>query len=392
MPILKSSSALWHPRLLTYEQIQEAWGSNTGRLYNFLGLKLDRSTRGICCPFCNSGTGDRGTGMSEYDAPNGYVRLKCFASNCEVNLSPFDLVMRLHPDAYDFPSAMDLLSDLYAPETSEYDSKLQRCTIRSRNPMQKLIPEEIVPVHADSIKARQSCPLWQHRLASLLRLPVSVFNRPDIGKSFEISPTGVSDAHDNDCGHMVTYNLVDGIPQCLKVRYTPGLYCSKGIMHYYDPKRASFIRIALHNTDAHHDFRMAGPSGQVCFGHDFIRDAELVVIVEGQSDVLATVAAFQACGKHSYTAIGRDSSGHVLKDIDLSVLAGKRVIYASDFDTIGSDIDRQNYALLENAGCSIQRWSAPSADAKDPRAVYINAGPGELVNSLLSAPSLSSLK
>lgn len=390
MPILKSTSALWHPRLLSFEEIQKAWDSKPSRLINFLGMKKDRSGKGICCPFCNSGSGDHGTGMRYYHAPNTkYRRLKCFASKCEVNMSPFDLVMRLHPDAYDFQSAMDLLSDLYAPATSKFDDEVESCICGSGKPKQRVIQASVLPTYRTSIEGRQACPKWQQRLAEALGLPVSVFDRPDIGKSFWVKPDGSCDVLIDTCGDMVTYNLVDGVPCSVKVRHTPGLN-TYGFIHWYTEYNGHFFPHTLHRTNPHHEFRMSGPSGYVCFGHDYIHDAELVVIVEGQSDVLATVAAFQACGKHSYTAIGRDSSGHVLKDIDLSVLAGKRVIYASDFDTIGSDIDQQNYALLAEAQCSVQCWSAPAADAKDPRAVYINAGPGELVNSLLSSPSLSS--
>lgn len=134
---------------------------------------------------------------------------------------------------------------------------------------------------------------------------------------------------------------------------------------------------------------MAGRSGQLCFGHDFIKDAELVVIVEGQSDVLAVTAAFQQMGLHDHTAIGRDSSSHKLQVKDLDALYGKTVIYAEDFDTIGSPINKKNLEALYQYRCTPQVWSAPSAEVKDPRAFLLTYGAETLVESLLSAPSFT---
>lgn len=132
---------------------------------------------------------------------------------------------------------------------------------------------------------------------------------------------------------------------------------------------------------------MAGRSGQLCFGHDFIKDAELVVIVEGQSDVLAVTAAFQQMGLHDHTAIGRDSSGHKLQVKDLSALCGKTVIYAEDFDTIGGPINKNNLDGLCQYCSKTLVWSAPSAEIKDPRDFFLTYGAAALVESLLSAPS-----
>lgn len=392
MAIVDSIKRLTPIPLMTKQAIRNAWSNNPERLFNFLGMQSDRSGTGILCPYCGSGSGDRGTGMQFHYTEHRNLRMKCFACNCEKNVDAFNLVMDFHDEAPGFEDAHRILSELYATEESEYDSDIPRCnprrTYRTYNITQSAFNEQILPIYHRSIQARRACSQWLQRLADTMRLPVSVFNRPDIGKAFYKNHTGYSDELNEDCGDLVTYTLCDGKPIAAKVRYTPGLNSYDGFMLYYDPNRADFYPSSLKNPDTHHDFRMAGQSGRVCFGHDYIRDAESVIIVEGQSDVLATVAAFQSCGMHSYTAIGRDNGGHILTDIDLSALAGKRVIYASDYDTIDSDKDKQNCALLANAGCSVQRWAAPSAAVKDTRAVYISDGPDVLVDSLLTAPSL----
>lgn len=395
MAIIKSIKLLTRTPLMSKQEIRSAWTYNPDRLINLLGMKADRSGKGILCPYCKSGSGDRGTGMQYHYTKNGNLRLKCFAWGCEKNVDAFTLVMDFHDEVPSFDDAHKILSELYAPEESEFDSDIPRCnprrTYRTHNITQPAFSEQILPSYHRSIQARLACPQWLQRLANAMGLPASVFNRPDIGKAFYKNHMGYSDESNEDCGDLVTYTLCDGKPIAAKVRYTPGLNSYKTFMLYFDSERAGFYQSSLINPYAHHDFRMAGQSGRVCFGHDYINDSELIVIGEGQSDVLAAVAAFQACGMHSYTAIGRDNGGHILSDIDLSALAGKRVIYASDYDTIGSDKDKQNYALLRKAGCYVQCWHAPSATAKDLRAVYISEGPDMLAKSLLSSPSLFSL-
>lgn len=390
MAFLKSMTQAMSVALTTVEDIQKAWSENPDRLINFLQLQSDRRGTGVRCPYCGSGSGEHGTGMQYYKAPKtGYMRLKCFASNCDANKDPFDLVMELNEDTPDFCSAKQLLAELYIQETSKLDDYVPCCEPRAKLCAPTLDPEQLLPVYNRSIDARKACPAWQARVAALMGLPASALDRPDIGKAYLTFADGSTDAYDETAGDLVTYNLVDGMPLSLKVRYTPLLNTYQGFMLFYNTETNAFGQAKLSSPATNHAFRMAGRSGQLCFGHDFIKDAELVVIVEGQSDVLAVTAAFQQMGLHDHTAIGRDSSSHKLQVKDLDALYGKTVIYAEDFDTIGSPINKKNLEALYQYRCTPQVWSAPSAEVKDPRAFLLTYGAETLVESLLSAPSFT---
>ena len=387
MAFIKSMTHAARVALTSVEDIQKAWSNNPDRLINFLQLQSDISGRGIRCPYCGSGSGDHGTGMQYYDAfSTGYKRLKCFASNCEANKDPFELVMDLNEDTPDFLSAKQLLAELYLTETSELDDYVPCCAYQSRHIVHTLDPEQLLPVYEQSVKARKACPAWQARVAALMGLPASALDRPDIGKAYLTFADGSTDAYDETAGDLVTYNLLNGQPQSLKVRYTPQLNSNQDFMLFFNTETKTFGQVKLSSPATTHAFRMAGRSGQLCFGHDFIEDSELVVIVEGQSDVLAVTAAFQQMGLHNHIAIGRDSSGHKLQVKDLSALYGKPVIYAEDFDTIGGPINTKNLEALHQYRCVTQVWSAPSKEIKDPRDFFLTYGAEALVKSLLSAP------
>ena len=369
MAFLKSMSQAMSVALTTVEDIQKAWSENPDRLINFLQLHADRRGTGVRCPYCGSGSGEHGTGMQYYKAPKtGYMRLKCFASNCDANKDPFDLVMELNEDTPDFCSAKQLLAELYIQETSKLDDYVPCCEPRAKLCAPTLEPEQLLPVYNRSIDARKACPAWQARVAALMGLPTSALDRPDIGKAYLTFADGSTDAYDETAGDLVTYNLVDGMPCSLKVRYTPLLNTYQGFMLFYNTETNAFGQAKLSSPATNHAFRMAGRSGQLCFGHDFIKDAELVVIVEGQSDVLAVTAAF-------------------LQVKDLSALCGKTVIYAEDFDTIGGPINKNNLDGLCQYCSKTLVWSAPSAEIKDPRDFFLTYGAAALVESLLSAPS-----
>lgn len=388
MAFVKSMTQTMSVALTTVEDIQKAWSMNPKRLLNFLQLQGDRSGRGYLCPYCGSGSGEHGTGMSLYTSPNtGYKRLKCHASTCEANKDPFDLVMELNEATPDFCSAKQLLANLYIQETSDLDAVIARCQPQSRQIAQVLDPNQLIRVHNKSIEAREACPAWQARVAALMGLPASALDRPDIGKAYLTFADGSTDAYDETAGDLVTFNLVDEMPRSLKVRYTPNLNTYQGFMLYFNTETQTFGKSTLSSPASKHAFRMAGRSGQLCFGHDFIKDAELVVIVEGQSDALAVTAAFQQLGLHDHAAIGRDSSGHKLQKKELFDLYGKCVVYTEDFDTIGSDINKKNLENLWQHFCAPLVWSAPSAEIKDPRDFFLTYGAAALVESLLSAPS-----
>lgn len=385
MSLIPSTRLLTRFVITTKDDILKAWTENPGRLINFLGLMKDRSGRGICCPYCGSGSGSNGTGMHLYHTEKThYARLKCFASNCEANKDPFDLVRDFFVPGGNFTTCMNVLAELYYPLDSEFDSDVPFCIQRRTIYSRSLDPAQLMPVYTRSIEARKACPEWQQRIASLMGLPVSAFNRPDIGKAYLVDAQGNSDAFAPTCGDLVTYNLLNGCPIAVKVRHTPGLNSYHDSMLYY--KEGAFGKTSLSDPLALRGFRMSGKSGHICFGHDSIKDAELVVIVEGQSDVLAVVAAFQELGLTSYTAIGRDSSGHRLRGVDLNALFGKRIIYAKDYDDVDSAISRENTQNLYFYKCEVRVWSAPSASIKDARAYYIKHGAKALVESLLAAP------
>lgn len=357
------------------EFVEARFKDNSIRLLTYLGIKPAQYGT-FCCDKCTSGTGTKRTGMYPHHNKKGQLRFHCFV--CDNSFRPVEAVMRKHPNMK-FRAAVEFLYKFYLPEYDpEYDRELPMASCRFHSFVSRPLEQNdrLIATYAESVSYRMECPSWQQAVADALGLPFDALSRPDIGKAF-VADSGRSP----DAGDLVTYNLVNKIPHALKVRHIPGIGDSR-FVHMLDTNENVF---RYTYNDGSRAFRMAGPSGAVCFGHDFVtQDIATVVITEGQSDVLAVCAAAAALGKTDLTAIGRDSASHVLQPIDLDVLAGKRIIYCEDDDIAGRRKTQENIALLESRGCTVFTWS-PSADGcKDARDVYRNLGPHALITSLLN--------
>lgn len=361
--------------------VMEKWKKNPHRLINALGMKSDLSGRGVLCPYCGSGAGSNGTGMHYYTSAKGNLRLKCFA--CDKNVSPVDLVMHalnLNDDQYD--TALAHMEKLYADAAAsalddEPDAPIFAPRVRNAAPLRA--DAELMNTYRAAVASRESCPQWQQKVADQLGLPFAALNRPDLGNTDAAAP---------DRGDLAMFNLLDGTPRAVKVRQVA---VGTTAMTTLNPRTNTFMPTILLHPSEGHAFRMAGASGQLCFGHDTISDqTAVVVIVEGQSDVLAVCSAAQQEELYpTVTCIGRDSSSHILTEPDLAAVAGKTVVYAEDHDTHGSLVNQKNIDLLRERGCRVRLWTAP-ADHKDPRAFYLGHGAAALLSSLLNAPEINS--
>ena len=355
--------------------VMDKWDKNPYRLLNALGIKEDGCGQGIVCPYCGSGSHSHGTGPTAYNAEsNGELRFKCHA--CGENMSPIDLVIYTrHLQPEDIVSAIQYMEEIYEPEVSELDTYLKGIYYRYSRGYQMLLDDLNVDyVVARTVQARKACPAWQERVAKLLGLPAWALDRPDVGKS----SNSESDWADPDFGHLVMFNLEDGHAVAAKVRKVSHRFP----MVCLNASTGMFDRL-LKYEDGCHVFRMTGSSGRVCFGHDYVTPGiATVVVVEGQSDVLAVSAALKECGCDTEAVcIGRDASSHILKETDLKVLAGRQVVYVEDNDDAGKQYTAQNVRLLQEGDCSVKVWSAPDG-YKDPREYYIQNGAAALVNAL----------
>lgn len=357
------------------QAVMAKWDKNPNRLLNALGIERDACGQGIVCPHCKSGTRCHGTGPTAYPAEsNGELRFKCHA--CGENMSPIDLVITLrHLQQEDIVAALEYMEQLYEPVVSEHDGDLEGSIFRSmRSYLQSRNVFNVDHVVEQSVQARKACPVWQERVARELGIPVWALDRPDVGKSY----ASQEDWGDPNLGHLVTYNLMGGHAVAAKVRKV----ASKSPMVFLDATSGLFIHSSCSWGDGH-AFRMAGKSGKVCFGHDYVTPGiATVVVVEGQSDVLAVSAALKECGCDAESVcIGRDNAYHSLMETDLKALAGKKVVYVEDNDDVGKDCTAQNVRLLQEVDCSVKVWSAPDG-YKDPREYYIQNGAAALVNAL----------
>lgn len=367
----------------------EAWNNDPDTLLAYLGMKSDGCGLGYVCPYCGSGSGIHGTGMSIYASGKGNFRLKCFA--CDANKSPRDLIIDLkeiEPDSERFRHADRIMIEVYSDADTEPAARprISRAILpryRSKTGNILYCDNTLMDTLEQSVMYRQACREWQQKLADKLGLPFSALNRPDLGKTFVRAYGLPPDGPDPRCGDLAMYNLLDGVPVAVKVRHVSG----RDTMTALDPASNRFYTTHLLSSPDKHAFRMTGPSGQVCFGHDTVTEGiSTVIIVEGQSDVLAVCAALEEMAlMQDFTCIGRDSSNHILQEVDLAVLAGKRIIYVEDHDTHGNHINEKNIALLTERGCRVSCWTAP-AEQKDSRAYYIRHGAAALVYELLSAP------
>lgn len=371
--LISRHNSLTHDRL---EFVEAHFKENPVRLLTYLNIKPAKQGT-FCCDKCTSGTGFKGTGLFPHLNQKGQLRYHCF--NCENSLRPVEALMRKHPDMT-FQDALRFLYNFYLPEDDPmHDKELPEagCIYRSIIAPPLEHDERLIATYAESVSYRKDCPSWQQAVADNLGLPFDALSRPDVGKAF-IDGEGRTP----DLGDLVTFNLVNRVPHSLKVRHIPGIGHDK-FMHMLNSNENVFRYSRIYGDER--TFRMAGPSGAVCFGHDFVTpNIATVVITEGQSDVLAVCAAAAALGQSHLTAIGRDSASHVLQPIDLDVLAGKRIIYCEDDDIAGRRKTQENIALLESRGCTVSTWSPTADGCKDARDAYCNLGPHALITSLLN--------
>ena len=356
------------------QAVMAKWNNNPNRLLNALGIKEDACGLGIVCPHCGSGSHSHGTGPTAYPAEsNGELRFKCHA--CGENMSPIDLVIYTrHMPPEDIVSAIQYMEEIYEPEFSELDGELEDIRFRYRRDRQTSKDDLNVDyVVARTVQARKACPAWQEHVAQLLHVPAWALDRPDVGKSSDSE----SDWADPNFGHLVTFNLEGGHAVAAKVRKVSHRFP----MVRLNAATGQFDRL-LHCNVVSHVFRMTGSFGRICFGHDYVTPGiATVVVVEGQSDVLAVSAALKECGCDTEAVcIGRDASSHILKETDLKVLAGRQVVYVEDNDDAGKQYTAQNVRLLQEGDCSVKVWSAPDG-YKDPREYYIQNGAAALVNA-----------
>ena len=357
--------------------IETKFKANPVRLLSAIGIRPAKQNT-YCCINCTSGTGDKGTGLYTHLNEQGFRRYHCFG--CGYSFRPIAGVIDRHP-GMTFNEAVDFLVDLYTPEHDPVNDKDLPTFHNNRrsslpcNPLQ--VDDQLLATYAESITYRQSCPQWQQNMADALGLPFEALSRPDIGKAF-VGADGINPS----AGDLVTYNLLQGIPQAIKVRHQPGIghpgYVAT-IAH-----SCNVFRFTSNPCDQR-TFRMAGSSGDICFGHDTITDAtSIVIITEGQTDTLAVCAAASKCGRPDITAIGRDSATHILKKVDLDVLAGKTIVYCEDDDIAGRHRTQDNIDLLTAHNCSVSTWCASCLNSKDARDAFRNHGAHDLLTSILN--------
>lgn len=334
------------------------------------------------CINCPSGRGSKATGMFPHFNNDGYKRYHCFA--CDYSFRPVEGTMSFFP-GMSFSEALNFILDIYEPGRSSFSWRTPqrpRANMPART-MQKptsslAVDDSLLSTYRASVRFREACPAWQQKMADALGLPFSALSRPDIGKAF-VGDDGLNSA----AGDLVTYNLLCGVPQALKVRHVPGLgaYGKVAVLDY----TTNAFYLASNPSDKR-AFRMAGNSGELCFGHDTVTDTtSTVVITEGQSDALAVCAAASFCNRPDITAIGRDSAAHILKPADLNILAGKDVIYCEDADLAGRSRTQENIDLLISRGCKVSIWSPNPSHGKDARDIYLNLSPQTLLSSILNA-------
>lgn len=357
--------------------IENCFKENPVRLFTALGIApAEQGT--FRCNKCESGTGRKGTGMFSHITREGNLRYHCFA--CGNSFRPINGTREIHP-GMTFMDAVNYLVKLYLPEVDPVNDRelpTVRKSLRYGLPQTLTYDDRLTATYAESVSYRLECPSWQQKMADALGLPFEALSRPDIGKSF----IG-NDGRNPDSGDLVTYNLVNGLPLSLKVRHLPGMGTRDHVatLDY----TSNTFRLSGNPGDAR-TFRMAGSSGEVCFGHDTVTDAtSIVVIAEGQSDVLAICSAAAICGRSDITAIGRDSASHVLKAVDLDVLAGKTIIYCEDADLAGRSRTQENIDLLISRGCKVSIWSPNPSHGKDARDIYLNLSPQTLLSSIINA-------
>ena len=360
--------------------VEACFKENPTRLLSALGIRPAKFNT-FCCVCCTSGRGRNGTGMFPFLTENkGLLRFKCFS--CGRCFGPVDFVMRCHPCKTRMfsPAALQYLVKLYEPEKDDvHDNVLPRVIYKSNYARTKgdVSDKCFSETFQKSIRYREMCVAWQQKQADALGLPFDALNRPDVGKAF----VGVDGESATD-GDLVFYNLVNGKPRALKVRHDPSVGSCE-TMYSIDYEHFAFCRTRV--TANERGFRMGGYCNEVCFGHDTVTSQTgVVVVVEGQTDVLAVCAAAAECARCDITAIGRDSAYHLLRDVDLELVAGKKIIYCEDNDTAGQVRSQENIQLLRKYGCDVSLWRSFTPDCKDSREIYVKYGAYCLINSMIN--------
>lgn len=360
------------------ELVEYYFKENPEALMDTLGLELVNQNT-YTCVNCDSGRGSKATGMFPHFNNDGYKRYHCFA--CDYSFRPVEGTMSFFP-GMSFSEALNFILDIYEPGRSSFSWRTPqrpRALMPART-MQKptsslAVDDTLIATYKESVRFREACPEWQQKVADALHLPFSALSRPDIGKAF-VGADGLNP----DAGDLVTYNLLQGKPQALKVRHTPGIG-RPDLVAVLDYSTHQFR--FTYNPGDKRTFRMAGNSGELCFGHDSITDAtSTVIITEGQSDVLAVCAAAAECGRQDIAVIGRDSATHLLKPVDLDALAGKTVVYCEDGDDAGQRMSVRNLLVIKEHAAKVTTWCARHMQQKDARSAYIKHGARALINSI----------
>lgn len=371
-------------------ELERRYKQHPNRLFHALAMeKANRNT--LCCvtPGCTSGRGLHGTGMVPFISNHGNLRLYCYA--CQTTHSAHDLVMAVQGTS--FSEADSFLLDLYDHESDERDTMpiLNTQDIAASHPSEPLRDcEALSEAYSWSVGYARRCTAWRARQAAALGLPAHALDRPDIGKSYVPDKSGNiacrfrNDGMLPDAGDIVFFNLLHGKPVALKVRHDAEAGYT-GRLSRYDQNAGRFILSPCLDSRA---FRMCGPCGALCFGHDNIKaDTQTVIITEGQTDTLAVDVALKDAGIVNMVSVARDSASHILREDDLAAMANKVIIYCEDPDAAGRLCTQRNMALLQQHGCRVAVWSPSNlgrgASVKDPRELYKLDGGSALVEELL---------
>lgn len=383
------------------DSVAGSFRQHPSRLINALGLQMDRRGQGLVCPYCGNGSGADGTGVN-IDPHNSAPHFKCF--KCGEYFDVFNLVE--HVKGLKFMGALEFLERLYADETSTADLPAidavfngQPACPYSYTGGSSLMPGGGEPLvnsvmlkrsYTLSLRYAHECVSWREQCADELGLPAYALEREDIGKSYlalpsySDTPEG-NNGMDEHCGDMVFYVLDDDRRLvAAKTRHMPGI-SAEDYTTWLNPKSGMFEQKNITNPDAEREFRSSGQVTRLCFGRTYISDdISTVVIVEGQTDVLAVCAAMVEAERLDVTAIGRDNKNHVLVDEDLKLLANRNVVYVDDYDAIGSPSSRRNLDKLAYCGAnSVTEWTPPSPTVKDSRSFYIKYGGNALAKAIL---------
>lgn len=369
-------------RVMTSEDMicfaHEKFTENPVRLLSALGIRPAKE-KTFCCVHCSSGRGPRGTGMRAFKGRDGELRFYCYA--CGKTMDAIDLVRETYPELRFF-DALCYLVDLYTPKVdAEHDNRLPAPYVAPSVRNNTVASTDVLPdckfTWARAVCESFNSPEWMRMQADALGLPVSALRRNDVGRACR-----PEDYADPMIGDLVTFNMLDGEVKTLKVRHDPKLGHGRPDRTYRLDNETGLFAVSPTRIDER-SFRQAGKNGEVCFGLQSVTSAiSSVVVVEGQTDVLAVCAAAESSNRGDLTAVGRDNAAHVFSAADLNVLAGHNVIYCEDDDNAGRRYTAENLALLRQRGCNVAVWRSPDSCCKDLRDFYCKFGGETLLESL----------